>query len=84
MPIYFFDIHDGEGDRDYEGVELPDLYAARAEAIKFAGDFVRNDPSLLDGHKLNIKLLDENRAPLYRVTISLTDLRSRGDAPQPV
>ena len=33
MPRYFFDIRDGDTDTDSEGVELPDLRAARAEAI---------------------------------------------------
>lgn len=34
MPLYFFNIRDGyDVDEDEEGVELPDLAAARAEAL---------------------------------------------------
>ena len=34
MPLYFFNLRDGhELDEDEEGIELPDLEAARAEAL---------------------------------------------------
>lgn len=34
MPLYFFNIRDGHDvDEDDEGVELPDVEAARAEAL---------------------------------------------------
>ena len=76
MPRYFFDIRDGDTDTDSEGVELPDLRAARAEAIKFAGAYVSNNPSLLDETgDLTVNLLDETRQPLFCVMITSADLR---------
>jgi hypothetical protein len=36
MPLYFFDIHNDVEAEDLEGRELPDLDAARTEAIKGA------------------------------------------------
>ena len=75
MPRYFFDIHDGDNDTDEDGVELPDLSAARAEAIKFAGSYVSNNPSLLyDTGDIAIDLLDEARKPLFRVLIKGSNL----------
>ena len=31
MPRYFFDVHDGTYMRDQDGVELPDIHAARKQ-----------------------------------------------------
>lgn len=83
MPLYFFDIHDGDVDLDDDGVVLPGLDVARAEAIKFAGAYVSNNPSLLDyGQSLNVEVLDADRRPLYRITITVTELGERqNDAP---
>ena len=42
MPRYFFDINaDGETDPDQEGIELPDLHAARREGGCCAGEMIR-------------------------------------------
>lgn len=40
MPRYHFHVEDGTHLRDEDGVELPDLQAARCEAIKFAGSLI--------------------------------------------
>ncbi|HUD28690.1 MAG TPA: hypothetical protein VMQ93_07450 [Novosphingobium sp.] len=40
MPFYYFHVQDGR-DQDFEGVELPDLEAARREAIRFAGYLIQ-------------------------------------------
>jgi hypothetical protein len=70
MPRFYFDIADGERDTDDEGVELADVETARAEAIKFAGEFISNQPGLLDQTGvLIVDLLDAERQPLFRVSI---------------
>lgn len=38
MPRYFFDVIDGENALDVEGVELPDLEAARIEGARREGE----------------------------------------------
>ncbi len=44
MPRYFFHRTDGDFDPDREGTELPDLDAARLEAIKYAAETVKDSP----------------------------------------
>jgi hypothetical protein len=42
MPRYFFDLDDGERvTPDAEGTELPDLQAARAEALHMLGEIAK-------------------------------------------
>jgi hypothetical protein len=42
MPRYYFHIEDDHTEVDHAGVELPDLEGARAEAIRSAGELLRN------------------------------------------
>lgn len=44
MPRYFFHRTDGDFDPDREGTELPDLNAARLEAIHYAAATVKDHP----------------------------------------
>ncbi|MET0259360.1 MAG: hypothetical protein ABW179_12355 [Methylobacterium sp.] len=55
MPRYFFDIHDGIHVTDDVGRDLPDLEAAKAQAIQMAGGFATR-PAILgdDGGALNV------------------------------
>ena len=81
MPIYYFDIRDGERDIDDEGTDLPDRHAARSNALVFAGDYVRDNPALLDPTgKLIVEVRDDARRPLFGVTISVSDLE---ESPEP-
>jgi hypothetical protein len=43
MPRYYFSITNGRPFKDIDGLELPDLDAARAEAIGFARDLMRTE-----------------------------------------
>lgn len=38
MPRYFFHVRDGYSAPDDTGVDLPDIYAAQTEAIRFSGE----------------------------------------------
>ena len=40
MPRYFFPVDNGEFIPDETGTELPDLYAARREAVRSAGEMI--------------------------------------------
>jgi hypothetical protein len=42
MPRYYFHIEDDRIEIDQIGVELPDLKAAREEAVSAAGQILRN------------------------------------------
>jgi hypothetical protein len=42
MPRYYFHVEDHHTSFDEDGVELPGIEAARQEALKAAGDMLRN------------------------------------------
>ena len=43
MPRYYFDVEDGKSFPDREGNELPDLDAARIEAVRLLGGMLRDE-----------------------------------------
>lgn len=47
MPRYHFNSVDGQVDRDADGMVLPDVRAARLEAVRYAGELLRDDPDRL-------------------------------------
>lgn len=49
MPRYFFHTADGALSPDKDGTELPDLDAARMEAVKLAGEVISKQPDLVTG-----------------------------------
>lgn len=48
MPRFFFDIENGESQRDEIGTDLKDLKAARAAAIQLSGEMMRDTPEGLN------------------------------------
>ena len=42
MPRYFFHVDNGEFVPDPSGTELPDINAARVEAVRAAGEMINN------------------------------------------
>lgn len=47
MGHYFFNLVDGGRERDETGLDLPDIEAARMEAVRYAGDLIRSEPGTL-------------------------------------
>lgn len=41
MALFFFHVQDGR-EKDFDGIDLPDVEAARKEAIRFAGTLLQN------------------------------------------
>ena len=77
MPLYFFDRVDGGFDADREGTELPDMASARLEAIRFAGETVRDNPEKLrDAGTLRVEVSNDVGAPLCTVTVTASDAPS--------
>ena len=48
MPRYFFNVINGTGHQDRDGIELPDLASARIEALKDIEDISRQNFMLID------------------------------------
>ncbi len=65
MPRYFFNIRDGyDVDEDEEGVELPDLEAAKAEALATVEE-LRDE--LADAGNIELEITDETGRRLLTV-----------------
>lgn len=59
MPRYFFSTEDGGRDEDHEGIELPNLAEARVQAIVFAAEVLKDEPSLvLGGREFKVEVSD--------------------------
>jgi hypothetical protein len=57
MPMYYFHIRDGDKfEVDPDGTELPDIDAARAEALKVAQELMTEVPDL--GREAVIEIAD--------------------------
>lgn len=68
MPLYFFDVRDGQGThRDEIGLELPDLDAAIAEARRALADMSREALADGGGYDLEILIRDHGEGPVKLV-----------------
>ncbi|MBZ9676867.1 DUF6894 family protein [Mesorhizobium sp. ES1-1] len=72
MPRYHFHVDDGTLLADNEGTELPDLQAARAEAVSAAGELLRDlDGALWEGDKTWIMhVTDQDDILLFTLSFS--------------
>jgi hypothetical protein len=67
MPRYYFSIASGRSFNDVDGLELPDIAAARAEAIGFASDLMRMEPERRDWSGWVVRVTDEGQKPVFDV-----------------
>ena len=67
MPRYHFHVHNGVSAQDKEGLELPDLEAAKASACQGARDLMCEDLKLRGGFSLSdrIDIVGDNGAVLH-------------------
>jgi hypothetical protein len=61
MPRYYFSLANGRSFNDVDGLDLPDLTAARAEAIGFARDLMRLEPERRDWSNWRVRVTDEDQ-----------------------
>jgi hypothetical protein len=74
MPIFHFNLDDHVREPDLEGTELPDAETARAEAVRFAGAYLRDNPGLIDdGQAFKVEVTDETGKSLFIVRIEATN-----------
>ncbi len=73
MPRFFFHVHDGATDQDEDGTELPDLTAARKEAVRLAGELlVADSAKFWDEEHWSIDIADELGLVLFTLTFFAT------------
>ena len=73
MPRYHFSIYDGVSLPDHDGTELPDLQAARQEAIRFAGKIIADEARTLSlGEDWRMEVTDGSGMLLFRLDFVVT------------
>ena len=75
MPRYFFNIYDGFSERDETGTDLPDIYAAQAEAIRFSGELLRDmGGRFWDGTDWKLEVTAEDMTVLFILRFSAEEV----------
>jgi hypothetical protein len=71
---YFFDVHDGKGLTDDEGLELPDLHAVRHEAIRTCGEIIKGcKPELASASEWRMTVTDAAGKEVLLLSFSVRD-----------
>lgn len=71
MPRYFFHVDDGFSTRDNEGTDLPDIFAAQAEAIRLSGELLREmGAKFWNGTAWTLTVTDETERVLFVLRFS--------------
>ncbi|MBH0619280.1 hypothetical protein I3A86_24570, partial [Salmonella enterica] len=72
---YRFHVHDEQGLLDEEGIDLPDLAAAKMEAVRLAGGMLLDDASLVHSSAVwHVSVADPDGSPLFQVDVMMTNL----------
>ncbi|MDV3455938.1 hypothetical protein RZN05_03010 [Sphingomonas sp. HF-S4] len=68
MPLYRFEIHDGVNDIAPTAKDLPDLDAARAQAMSLLADLLRWSPgSIWVGNDVRVEVMSAERLLLFQL-----------------
>lgn len=71
MPLYYFNLDDGVGTPDAEGLELPGLRQAQAEAVLLLSELLRARPEdSWAGRAARLSVTDQTGAVLLRIEVS--------------
>jgi hypothetical protein len=67
---FYFNVTNGRPYTDTDGLELPNLAAARAEAVGFAQDLMRREPARREWSSWAIRVTDEARRVVLDLAFS--------------
>ena len=67
MARYFFSITNCRPFDDTDGLELPNLASARAEAVGFARDLMRMEPERREWSSWAVCVTDETQKPVLKL-----------------
>ncbi|SEG26080.1 hypothetical protein SAMN04488144_112106 [Methylobacterium sp. 190mf] len=74
MPRYHFNVHDGSSILDGAGTELPDWQSARLEAVRRAGDILKQDAQRIAlGEDWRIEVTDQTGLILFQMTFLVVE-----------
>ena len=72
MPRYFFSCDGAQVFTDQDGTELPDLHAARVQAVQNAGEILKDHAeSFSDYPRWRMAVSDETGRVLFRLNFSI-------------
>lgn len=84
MPRYLFQVHDGHETPDVEGLDLPNIEAARIEAIHLAGDLLRQCAArFTPGADWRVSVMDPTGLILLTLDVALSHSAAIGSSPSP-
>ena len=74
MPLFHFNLSDGACEPDDDGTDLPDVQAAKIEAVRHAAELMKDDPREIwaDG-ALKVDVTDHGGRRLFSVTVIVAD-----------
>lgn len=79
MPRYHFNVHDGFDLPDPEGSDLPDLRAARIEAVRYAGSLLHDHAvTFWDHDDWRMEVTDEAGLILFSLIFVASDSAASG------
>jgi hypothetical protein len=70
MPRYFFSLKNERSFDDVDGLELPDIDAARKEAVGFARDMMRMEPERQDWSSWVVCVTDAEQQSVLNVAFA--------------
>jgi len=74
MPRYFFHVRDGHSSPDDVGTELANWHEARIEAVRFAGEIIRDHAQQIAlGQDWYVEITDEQQVVLFRIDFLTTE-----------
>ena len=74
MPRYHFNVYDGHAEMDVDGTELPDIDAARADALRLAGAIIADAGARADlGEEWRVEVTDDTGLMLFRMDFVVAD-----------
>ncbi|HEY8612371.1 MAG TPA: hypothetical protein VIL69_13895 [Roseomonas sp.] len=80
MSRYFFHVHDGTSSIDWDGIELGSLQEAREEAVRLAGQMLRDGAARFwNGEKWRLDVASPADVPLFTLTFAAFDAPAADD-----
>ncbi|MGU3417012.1 DUF6894 family protein [Methylobacterium sp. D54C] len=74
MPRFYFNVHDGKSGLDALGTDLPDLATARTEAVRLAGEILRDEAQhIVHDDDWRLEVTDHRGLVLFQMAVLLIE-----------